>query len=95
LCPGVIRTPILEGGKYGKSLVEISPEKLRDMWKRLKPMHPNIFASKALDAVAKNKAIIIIPFRWKLFWWINRLSPSLGIFLAQKSYQDVQKRLKE
>jgi NAD(P)-dependent dehydrogenase (short-subunit alcohol dehydrogenase family) len=95
LCPGVIRTPILEGGKYGKSLVDISPEQIRDMWERLKPMPPNIFASKALDAVAKNKAIIIIPFRWKLFWWINRLSPSLGIFLAQKSYQDVQKRLKE
>ena len=94
LCPGVIRTPILEGGKYGKALVNISPERLRDMWERLKPMPSNIFASKALNAVAKNKTIIIIPSWWKLFWWINRLSPSLGISLAQKSYQDVQKRLK-
>jgi NAD(P)-dependent dehydrogenase (short-subunit alcohol dehydrogenase family) len=93
LCPGVIRTPILEGGKYGKALVEISPEQLRDMWERLKPMPPNIFARKALDAVAKNKAIIIIPSWWKLFWWIDRLSPSLGISLAQRSYRDVQKRL--
>jgi short-subunit dehydrogenase len=74
--------------------VDTLPEKLPDMWKRLKPMPPNIFARKALDAIAKNKAIIIIPSWWKLFWWINRLSPSLGIFLAQKSYQDVQKRLK-
>jgi NAD(P)-dependent dehydrogenase (short-subunit alcohol dehydrogenase family) len=93
LCPGVIRTPILEGGKYGKALVDIPPEKLHDMWKRLKPMPPNIFARKALDAIAKNKAIIIIPSWWKLFWWIDRLSPSLGISLAQKSYRDVQKRL--
>ncbi len=93
LCPGVIRTPILEGGKYGKTLVDISPERMRDMWERLKPMPPNIFASKALDAVAKNKAIIIIPSWWKLFWWINRLSPSLGISLAQKSYEYMRKRL--
>ncbi len=94
LCPGVIRTPILEGGKYGKTVVDISPERMRDMWERLKPMPPNIFAREALDAVAKNKAIIIIPPWWKLFWWINRLSPSLGIFLAQKSYQHMEKRLK-
>jgi len=93
LCPGVIRTPILEGGKYGKILVDISPKRMRDMWERLKPMPPNIFASKALDAVAKNKAIIIIPSWWKLFWWINRLSPSLGISLAQKSYEYMQKCL--
>ncbi len=93
LCPGVIRTPILDGGKYGKFLVDISPERMRDMWKRLRPMPPNIFASKALDAVAKNKAIIIIPSWWKLFWWINRLSPSLGISLAQKSYEYMRKRL--
>ena len=94
LCPGVIRTPILEGGKYGKSLVDISPEQMRDMMERFKPMPPNIFARKALDAVAKNKAIIIIPSWCKVFWWINRLSPSLGISMARKSYQDIQKRLK-
>lgn len=94
LCPGAIRTPILEGGKYGRILIDISPEQQRDMWEKFKPMPPNIFASKALDAIAKNKAIIIIPSWWKRFWWINRLSPSLGISLAQKSYQDMQKALK-
>jgi short-subunit dehydrogenase len=62
LCFGVIRTPILEGGGgYGKMLVEISPEKLRDAWERLKPMYPRIFAEEVLNAVAKNKAIIIFP----------------------------------
>jgi hypothetical protein len=44
-----------------------------------------------LNSVAKNKAIIIVPSWWKLFWWINRLSPSLGIFLAQKRFQKMQK----
>jgi NAD(P)-dependent dehydrogenase (short-subunit alcohol dehydrogenase family) len=91
LCPGVIRTPILEGGKYGRMLVEISPEKLRDVLEKFKPMSPGIFAEKVLNAVAKNKAIIIFPSWWRLFWWTNRLSPSLAISLAQKRFQDVIK----
>ena len=94
ICPGVIRTPILEGGgKYGKMLIEVPPEKIREMWERLKPMTPNIFACKVLHSVAKNRAIIIVPAWWKLFWWINRLFPSLGIHLAQKNFQKVQKQL--
>lgn len=90
LCPGAIRTPILDGGgKYGKILVDISSEQQRAMWERLKPMAPDVFASKTLNAIAKNKAIIVIPSWWKLFWLIDRLFPSLGIFLSQKQYQNM------
>lgn len=88
LCPGVIRTPILEGGgKFGRMLVNISPETMSRMWESLKPMPPELFAEKALDAVAKNKAVIIEPSWWKTFWWINRLSPCLGIRLAEKHFR--------
>jgi NAD(P)-dependent dehydrogenase (short-subunit alcohol dehydrogenase family) len=93
LCPGVIRTPILEGGgKYGKFLIDIPPEELRRMFEKLRPMSPNLFAAKVLKSVAKNKAIIIVPSWWKLFWWIDRLSPSFGIFLAQKGFQYRQRK---
>jgi len=91
LCPGVIRTPILDGGKYGKMLIEIPPNELQRMLEKLRPMSPNLFAKKVLHLVAKNKAIIIVPSWWKLFWWINRLSPSLGISLSQKRFQKMQK----
>ena len=94
LCPGVIRTPILEGGRYGRMLVELPPEKVRDMWEKLKPMPSNIFAHKVINAVAKNKAIIIYPSWWKKIWWINRISPSLGIFLGQKHYHAMLKQFK-
>lgn len=87
LCPGVVRTPILDGGKYGKMLVDISPEQKRDGWKKLKPMPADAFARKVLNAIAKNKAIIIIPSKWKRIWWVNRLSPYLGQFLAKKQYR--------
>jgi NAD(P)-dependent dehydrogenase (short-subunit alcohol dehydrogenase family) len=94
ICPGVIRTPILEGmGKYGKMLIDIPPEQMRQLWEKLKPMSPNLFAKKVLNSVANNKAIIIVPSWWKLYWWLNRLSPSLGISLAQNRFQKVQKQL--
>ncbi|NIR47728.1 SDR family oxidoreductase [candidate division KSB1 bacterium] len=91
LCPGVIRTPILEeGGKYGKILVEIPPEQMRKHWEKSRPMPPDIFATKTLRLIAKNKAIIIVPSRWKLFWWYNRLFPVLAIRLIGKKYEEFQ-----
>jgi NAD(P)-dependent dehydrogenase (short-subunit alcohol dehydrogenase family) len=94
ICPGVIRTPILEGGgKYGKILVDIPLEQQRRMLEKFKPMSPNLFANKVLNSVVKNRAIIIVPSWWKLFWWIDRLSPSVGIFLAQKHFQKMEKKL--
>ena len=93
LCPGVIRTPILEGGKYGKMLIDIPREQVRQLLEKFKPMSPNLFAEKVLKSVAKNKAIIIVPSWWKKYWWMDRLSPSLGIFLSQKRFQKVRKEL--
>lgn len=96
-CPGFIRTPILEdGGKYGRMLINLSSKKKQDISKMIekhKPMSPHLFARKALDLIAKNKAIIVLPSWYKLFWWINRLFPGLGISLAQKSFQDMQKKM--
>src|SRR5262245_5217105 len=65
LCPGVIRTPILDKlGKYGKAVQAISAEKQRALFDRLRPMDPTKFAEKALRAVARNRSIIIFPAWW-------------------------------
>lgn len=97
LCPGFIRTAILDnGGKYGRALIELSAEQqqlVSEMIDRLKPMDPGLFAQKALNCVAKNKAVIVLPKSYNVFWWINRFSPSLGIFLGRLSYQNNQKKL--
>ncbi|MGD9365097.1 MAG: SDR family oxidoreductase [Desulfobacteraceae bacterium] len=88
LCPGVIRTPILAGGgKFGRMLVDIPSETVSRMWESLKPMPPAQFAEKALDALARNKDVIVVPSWWKRFWWINRLAPSLGLTLSQKRFE--------
>ena len=97
LCPGFVRTAILEaGGKYGKMLIDIPPEQHQQMLElieKFKPISPNVFAKRALNSVAKNKAIIVIPLWWSLFWWIYRLFPSLAILLTQKPFQDFQEKL--
>src|SRR5262249_22397684 len=83
LCPGVIRTPaLIDGGKFGKLLQPVPQETQRDLWERQRPMDPNRFAEEALRAVARNRAIIIIPRWWRIAWWVNRLSPSLVLWLA-------------
>jgi len=89
LCPGVIRTAILEaGGKFGKSLEDDQGEIQRQMLERYKPMDPHDFAEQALKQIAANKPIIVLPRKWKLFWWAYRLSPRLGLYLSRTSFLD-------
>ncbi len=38
LCPGVIRTPILEGGKFGRMLRPLPPGMMREGFERMRPM---------------------------------------------------------
>jgi NAD(P)-dependent dehydrogenase (short-subunit alcohol dehydrogenase family) len=88
LCPGAVRTPALTcEARYGKVLPPIPPEVLRRMVERQRPMPPERFAEQALRAVAKNRAIIVIPSWWKMVWWLNRLSPTLGIYLGRKTLE--------
>jgi len=94
LCPGVVRTPILEnGGKYGKILPPISAEQQRAHFERMRPIAPEKFAQQVLSAVARNRAIIIVPWWWKVFWWVNRLSPALGEYLLHKALAVAKKTL--
>ena len=90
LCPGFVRTPILDGGgKHGRVLTELLPEQdafYRKMIKQLKPMAPELFARKALNSIARNRAIIILPSQYKTIWRINRFFPALGLKIHEKVF---------
>jgi NAD(P)-dependent dehydrogenase (short-subunit alcohol dehydrogenase family) len=89
-CPGVIRTPLMTGGQYGR--MNISDEKvLKKFWERLRPMAPEVFAERALRAVLRGDAIIVVPGWWKAWWYLERLSPALSMRFAKVSL----KRLRE
>ena len=83
LCPGVIRTPILAGGEYGR-YKGVSDEELLRFWEAFRPMAPEKFAERALRAVLRGDAIIVVPAWWKAFWYLERLSPALSMRLFAK-----------
>ena len=93
LCPGVIRTPILHGGKYGKQLQPVAPEVQEKFMQQYRPMDPSLFAERVLDALARNKPIIIVPGWWRLLWWISRLSSGLEAYLVQQSYRSARRAM--
>jgi NAD(P)-dependent dehydrogenase (short-subunit alcohol dehydrogenase family) len=96
LCPGVIRTPILTGGKYGRTnAIGLPAEKMLELWERTRPMDPDVFAQKVLRAVARDTAIIVVPRWWTALWYLDRLSPALSMKLAQTLFERVRVHLEE
>lgn len=92
LCPGVVRTPILAGGAYGRNK-SVSREDLVKLGEALRPMDAGDFADKALRAVLRNEAIIVVPRWWKALWYLERLSPALSMrtaAVALKRTREVQ-----
>ena len=77
LCPGAIRTPILAGGEFGR-VSGFSDEELLKFWEPFLPMAPEKFAERALRAVLRGDAIIVVPAWWKALWYLERLSPALS-----------------
>jgi NADP-dependent 3-hydroxy acid dehydrogenase YdfG len=96
LCPGVIRSPILTGGKYGRAnLVGISEEKVLSMWETLRPMQASDLARQALRAVARDEGIIVIPSFWKALWLLERFAPSLSASLWTAALGRTRKQVAE
>ena len=91
LCPGVIRTPILTGGEYGRvALPGISADDMLKSWEQLRPMAPEKFAERALRAVDRGDAVIVVPAWWKVWWYLERLSPALSLRLAKRMLKQMR-----
>jgi short-subunit dehydrogenase len=94
LCPGVIRTPILSAGEYGRSnLTSEGDQKMMGFWEQLRPMDPRAFARKTLRQVDRNVPIIIVPSWWKVFWLMERFSPRLSLWVWQRTYDRMRVQL--
>jgi NAD(P)-dependent dehydrogenase (short-subunit alcohol dehydrogenase family) len=93
LCPGAVRTPILEGGKFGRAPLAIEPARQRELWEQLRPMDPDEFARAALRRIAANQAIIILPRAWRIVWWLSRVSPWLAEKMAASAFRNIKREL--
>jgi NADP-dependent 3-hydroxy acid dehydrogenase YdfG len=87
-CPGAIRTPMSPGPVFGR-VPGISGDVIGEVlqllksWGRLHAMAPEVFAERALRAVLRGDAIIVVPAWWKAFWYLERLSPALSMRAAK------------
>ncbi len=86
LCPGAVETAIVGGGKFGRQLQPVPERIQRQVWEQVRPMAPDAFARQALDAIAINKAIIVMPWRWRVLWWLYRICPSLAVALVRRQF---------
>ncbi len=93
LCPGAIDTPILSGGVYGKLPTGIDRAQAQKYWAPIRPMAPETFAKRALDDIAKNVPVIILPRRWRLIHWLCELSPRLWYWASKKDLRRAQRLL--
>jgi NAD(P)-dependent dehydrogenase (short-subunit alcohol dehydrogenase family) len=95
VCPGLIRTPIMDGGRFGRIKLNTDMKQMQAQYERLRPMAPETLASRVLDAVEGNRFIIIAPRWWKLLWYLERLSPALGERLAHVVYRRARRMIEE
>jgi short-subunit dehydrogenase len=80
ICPMNIKSAMLDGsmtvvGQKDKNFFSSLPVK----W-----MDANEAARKMLKGVAKNKGVIIVPGKAKIFWWAYRLFPGLFDFIGKE-----------
>ena len=94
LCPGAVETPILDRPPPA-DLPPAGPDTLtaRTYLERVgfKPMPADVFARRALRAVARNKAIVVEPRLSKVLWRMQRLSPALMDRAARMTLRRVTK----
>jgi NADP-dependent 3-hydroxy acid dehydrogenase YdfG len=76
--PGVVRTPILLGGRYGSLKRSVDASALAEHFNRLQPLEPDQLAYRLLRAVDRNRAIIIEPRLARILWYLDRLHPGLA-----------------
>jgi NADP-dependent 3-hydroxy acid dehydrogenase YdfG len=79
LCPGAVRTPILTG-MYGRLPPNVTKsDVMKKIWEPLRPMAPDAFDERALRAVLRGDAIIVVQAKYKAAWYLERLSPALSM----------------
>lgn len=72
-CPGMIRTPILDTAPKVTDYMNNDRNKERAL--KMKLPDPDDVIKKVIRGVIRNKGIIVVPVKHKMYWWIHRLFP--------------------
>jgi 3-oxoacyl-[acyl-carrier protein] reductase len=85
LCPGLVRTPMLEMAEKGR------PDKrlpLPPAWLMTTPEH---VADAAITAMRRNRGIVVVSPLAQLMWWIVRLAPGLVDWVSREGWRSRRK----
>jgi NAD(P)-dependent dehydrogenase (short-subunit alcohol dehydrogenase family) len=86
VCPGPIRTPILTGGAQGRSVYDLSPDRMLQWWNKMGITELEPFARQTVDCVAKNEGIIVLPKKNRAILALMRLVPGFEELAAKKLF---------
>jgi 3-oxoacyl-[acyl-carrier protein] reductase len=81
LCPGLVRTPMLEAAEKGR------PDKrlpLPPAWLMTTPEH---VAAAAIAAIRRNRGLVIVSPFARLMWWAWRLAPGLIDWISREGWR--------
>ncbi len=81
LCPGFVRTPLLE------NLKESHPDKKGPAIPPWVCASPERVADVAIRAIRRNKGLVVITPAARLMWWTARLSPGLLDWLTRQGWR--------
>ena len=81
VCPGVIRTPIFDGGVHGRIITDVPMEELLEIIEKTRPMPAEELAKRVLNRIARNHAIIIEPRAYRAAFALDRASRLLSDWL--------------
>jgi NAD(P)-dependent dehydrogenase (short-subunit alcohol dehydrogenase family) len=89
VCPGIVNTPLIEGGRYGR--INTGAANLARLAKRYRglALDPPVFARRVLRGVERNRAVIIVPGWARLFWYVDRAAPWLSNKLVEALYRSM------
>jgi len=87
VCPAFVRTGIYDRNRYVGLRREGPVARVAD----LRVMEPDSCATAILRGVQQDKAIIVLPARARLIWWMYRFQPGIAQPLLRKLVGDMRR----
>jgi 3-oxoacyl-[acyl-carrier protein] reductase len=81
LCPGFVRTPLLENA------TELEAHKAPPTVPAFFSTTPEAVAAKAVAAIRHDRGLVVVTGTAKLLWWLMRLSPALFGWVSREGWR--------